>query len=173
MVLQAGNASTSSAGTINMGGSLQGSFLGTKSGAAGNASNPFGVARPKVSSPKWLQFAHLSLEGVRIWKRRTLVNLSAGTQDMAFNNLACTLVGMSAMGSEGSAAAEVTVKTFCECCGPTITMQPIVRGCGWCNCVEFTLFHTCYVILSAGSAGAPQSKRLKPDTQPADPVRAH
>jgi hypothetical protein len=49
--------------------------------------------------------------------------LPAGAQDMAFNNLPCTLVGMSAMGSEDSAAAEVTAKTFCKCCGPTITMH--------------------------------------------------
>ena len=36
-------------------------------------------------------------------------------QDMAFNNLPCTLVGMSAMGSEDSAAAEVKASTFHNC----------------------------------------------------------
>lgn len=75
-----------------------------------------------------------------------VVVLPAGAQDMAFNNLPCTLVGMSAMGSEGSAAAEVKASMCRKWCGPAITgRQHAVRGWSQCNVVKHSLFHICCV----------------------------
>lgn len=61
VVLEAGNAS-STAGNIAAGGSLQGRFLGTKSSVQTNASNPYGVARPKVSTPRPSALADVQLQ---------------------------------------------------------------------------------------------------------------